>query len=166
MLKDNIKIYRLSRKMTQQEIANVLNITRQAVTRWENGDVEPSTENLISLSKIFNCTVDELIHGIKVNTTNKIKPSNQKVFWNIRKENIFVITLSSIIFLFYLIQMSFWSYSMTLFFVIETPIFILSTIFTASIDEDVKSRDGFISLIRPLLIILAIHILFGLITEL
>ena len=38
-----------------------MDVTRQAVTRWESGIVEPSTENLFSLAQIFDCSVDELI---------------------------------------------------------------------------------------------------------
>lgn len=157
MLKDKIKEYRLLNQMTQLKLAEELGLTRQAVTRWENGDVEPSTENLIALSRIFNCKVDDLINNQEV-TKNS--------FWSLTKENTFLIILSSLIFLFYLFQKGIWDYSMTLFLAIEIPLFLFSTIFTAILNPIVKSKEGFIALIKTPLIIIAVHALFGLLTEL
>ena len=60
-MNNRIKQFRLKSKLTQQQLADLMDVTRQAVTRWESGTVEPSTENLISLAQIFDCSVDELI---------------------------------------------------------------------------------------------------------
>ena len=60
-MNNRIKQFRLKNKLTQQQLADLMDVTRQAVTRWESGTVEPSTENLISLAQIFGCSVDELI---------------------------------------------------------------------------------------------------------
>ena len=60
-MNNRIKQFRLKSKLTQQQLADLMDVTRQVVTRWESGTVDPSTENLISLAQIFDCSVDELI---------------------------------------------------------------------------------------------------------
>lgn len=46
--------------MTQKELADKLFVTPQAVSRWENGDAEPSATTIDAMTKIFNISVDEL----------------------------------------------------------------------------------------------------------
>lgn len=55
-----IKEYRTKRGLTQKELAEKLHVTYQAVSRWENGDVEPSVDTILEMTKIFDCSVDEL----------------------------------------------------------------------------------------------------------
>lgn len=40
--------------MTQEFVAEVIGVSRQAVSKWENGSSDPSTSNLIALAKLFN----------------------------------------------------------------------------------------------------------------
>ncbi len=47
--------------LTQQELAEKLNVSRQAISRWESGVVVPSTDNLKYLSQIYGVTVDYLL---------------------------------------------------------------------------------------------------------
>ena len=47
--------------MTQMELAEKLDISRQAVSRWERGTADPSTENLISIGRLFDVSVDDLV---------------------------------------------------------------------------------------------------------
>ena len=49
--------------MTQKELAEKLNISFQAVSKWENGDALPDTGLLLELSDILNTTVDKLLNG-------------------------------------------------------------------------------------------------------
>lgn len=58
------KLYSLrkQRGMTQMELAEKLDISRQAVSRWERGTAEPSTENLVSIGKLFDVSVDALMN--------------------------------------------------------------------------------------------------------
>ena len=44
------------------ELAEKLDVSRQAVSRWEQGISEPSTENLVSIGKLFDVTVDALVN--------------------------------------------------------------------------------------------------------
>ena len=59
------RIYQLRKEknMTQQELADQLGVSRQAVSRWEMGTAKPELDSLASLSRIFGITVDELLTG-------------------------------------------------------------------------------------------------------
>lgn len=46
--------------MTQKDLANRLNMSPQAISRWENDEVEPSIETLSQMAEIFNVSLDEL----------------------------------------------------------------------------------------------------------
>lgn len=59
---EKLSFLRKQRGMTQLELAEKLDISRQAVSRWEQGTSEPSTENLVSIGKLFDVTVDALVN--------------------------------------------------------------------------------------------------------
>lgn len=69
---NNIKSLRVDNDFTQQEIADALGITRSRYSNYENGINEPSLDILIRLSKLFNCSIDDLLK-IKINTIIKNK---------------------------------------------------------------------------------------------
>ena len=56
-------LYELRRKagLSQEEFADRLNVSRQAVSKWERGEAYPDTENLIMISNMFGVTIDELL---------------------------------------------------------------------------------------------------------
>ncbi len=60
-----IKGHREENKMTQEFVAESLGVSRQAVSKWENGTSDPSTSNLIALAKLFNISPEELLKEIK-----------------------------------------------------------------------------------------------------
>jgi len=64
-LGQTIKQYRIQRKMTQEFVAERLNVSRQAVSKWENGTSDPSTSNLIALAKLFEITPEQLLKNIE-----------------------------------------------------------------------------------------------------
>ena len=51
--------------LSQEQLAEELGVSRQAVSRWETGEAAPDTENLIALADIFNVSIDELIREQK-----------------------------------------------------------------------------------------------------
>lgn len=69
MIAENIKHFREEKKISQSELAEKLNITRQAVSNWECGKTEPDIETLHKISDIFEITIEELIYGTKRETT-------------------------------------------------------------------------------------------------
>ncbi|MBE6130654.1 MAG: helix-turn-helix transcriptional regulator [Erysipelotrichaceae bacterium] len=60
LIGENIKNYRIEKGMTQKELADKLFVTAQAVSRWENNEVEPSLNTIVILAEIFEVSVDEL----------------------------------------------------------------------------------------------------------
>ena len=59
-----IKNHRVRCNMTQEFLADRLGVSRQAVSKWEKGQSDPSTTNLIALAKIFNITPEEMLKEI------------------------------------------------------------------------------------------------------
>lgn len=51
-----IKKHRMECQMTQEFVAETLGVSRQAVSKWENGSSDPSTTNLIALASLFDIT--------------------------------------------------------------------------------------------------------------
>ena len=48
--------------LTQEQFAAELKVSRQAVSKWENGTSDPSTSNLCALAKLYGIPVEELLH--------------------------------------------------------------------------------------------------------
>ena len=61
MLSDNIRKYRKKSNMSQDELAEKLAVTRQSVSLWETGQTQPSLDNIVALSKLFNISTDDLL---------------------------------------------------------------------------------------------------------
>lgn len=59
----NLQILRKMTNMTQEVLAEKMNVSRQTVSKWELGSILPEVEKLIELSEMFNCSVDELLKG-------------------------------------------------------------------------------------------------------
>lgn len=60
-LNERIKNCRRKSGLTQEQVAEAMGVSRQAVTKWENGQSAPSTENLFKLASLFGTTVDLLL---------------------------------------------------------------------------------------------------------
>lgn len=60
-IRDSIKKLREKNGLTQEQMAKRLMISRQAVSRWENGETQPDTESLKLLSKEFNVSINTLL---------------------------------------------------------------------------------------------------------
>ena len=61
LFNEKLKMLRKEGNLTQEELAEKLNVSRQAITKWESGDGTPDIENLKQLSIVFNTTIDELV---------------------------------------------------------------------------------------------------------
>lgn len=61
----NIKKFRNERKMTQDGLAEKMNVTRQAVSNWETAKTEPDIDTLTRLADVFEVSVEEIIYGAK-----------------------------------------------------------------------------------------------------
>jgi len=59
---DNLYSLRKSRGLSQDEFAESLGVSRQAVSKWERNEAYPDTENLIAIAKFFGVKIDDLIN--------------------------------------------------------------------------------------------------------
>ena len=62
MIGQTIRKLRLKKGMTQKSLADKLFVSAQAVSRWENDEVEPSISTVLELAKIFEVTADEILN--------------------------------------------------------------------------------------------------------
>ncbi|GAD17275.1 helix-turn-helix transcriptional regulator [Lentilactobacillus otakiensis] len=60
-LSANLKKIRNRREVSQMTVAKKLGVTRQAVSQWEHNITYPDIENLVKLSQIFHCDINELL---------------------------------------------------------------------------------------------------------
>ncbi|MDF7683012.1 helix-turn-helix transcriptional regulator [Lactobacillus sp. ESL0679] len=65
---EQLKTYRKSNALSQDELAAKLLISRQAVSKWESGDSTPDLDNVVKLAEIFNVSLDDLVLGIKTDS--------------------------------------------------------------------------------------------------
>lgn len=61
----NIKLFREERKLTQEQVADKLGITFQAVSSWERDEYKPDVEKLIKLAELFDVSVSALVEEKK-----------------------------------------------------------------------------------------------------
>ncbi len=61
-LSDKIIQLRKSNGWSQEDLAEKMNVSRQAISRWENGTALPDSNNILQLSKLFNVTADYLLN--------------------------------------------------------------------------------------------------------
>ena len=60
-LNENILYYRKAAKLSQEELAAQVGVSRQAVSKWELGDAVPELDKLLALARVFGVTTDELL---------------------------------------------------------------------------------------------------------
>ncbi len=58
----NLEYLRKGRKLSQEDLADKLGISRQSVSKWESGAAYPETDKMLALCKLFDCTLDELMN--------------------------------------------------------------------------------------------------------
>ena len=61
--RDNLQYLRAERNMTQEQLAMLLGVSRQSVTKWEAMKSQPEMDKLLKMCEIFDCTLDELVTG-------------------------------------------------------------------------------------------------------
>ena len=73
---ENLKYLRKEAKLTQEQLAEKLNVSRQAVTKWESGQSLPDIQNLKEMADMFEVTMDALVGDIG---TKKESVINKKI---------------------------------------------------------------------------------------
>lgn len=59
---ENLYKLRKSSKMSQEKLAEKMDVTRQSVSKWENGESYPEMEKIMKLCNIFHCKINDLVH--------------------------------------------------------------------------------------------------------
>lgn len=77
MINDNLKALRKLNKFTQEDVAEKLNVSRQAVSKWESGETVPDIYNCIQLAKLYNIKLDDLVNQEDI---SDIKPNKKHIF--------------------------------------------------------------------------------------
>lgn len=80
---DNLKTIRKSKKMSQEQLAEKVNVSRQSVSKWENGEAYPEMNNILELCKIFNCKINDLVHT----DMSDIASLDEEIIMNVVKFN-------------------------------------------------------------------------------
>lgn len=60
-MNNKIKVYRVKQGLTQEELGALLGVGRAAVAQWERGVNLPRPKTLLSLTNIFNCSMEDLL---------------------------------------------------------------------------------------------------------
>ena len=83
------KIYKLrtERNLSQGDLSEILEVSRQSVSKWENGAATPDLDKIIRLSEVFGITIDELVKNEEVSLPVSEKPEKPVVI--IKKESSF-----------------------------------------------------------------------------
>ena len=63
-LAEQLKENRTRCRMTQEFVAEAIGVSRQAVSKWENGSADPSTSNLIALANLYGISAEDLLKNI------------------------------------------------------------------------------------------------------
>ena len=59
---DNLRNFRKSKNISQEDLAEKVNVSRQSVSKWETGEAYPEMNNLLQLCKIFHCNINDLVN--------------------------------------------------------------------------------------------------------
>ena len=58
---NNFRACRERASLTQQELADIVNVDRSSISKWESGDFLPRTEKLPLIARTLDCSIDELL---------------------------------------------------------------------------------------------------------
>lgn len=58
---ENLRRLRKERNLSQEQLSEMLNVSRQAISKWESNKTYPDIENLMLLRNIFNTMLDDLL---------------------------------------------------------------------------------------------------------
>ena len=83
---------------TQEELADIMNVSRQSISKWESDVAFPETEKLITLSKLYQCSIDYLLNE---DSDEKVKSRGRGKAFNTKKLPLIVMTLGFFLFTYF-----------------------------------------------------------------
>ncbi|WP_379133821.1 helix-turn-helix transcriptional regulator [Paenibacillus sp. sgz500958] len=73
---DKLQTYRKQKGMSQENLADVIGVSRQAVSKWESGQSYPEMDKMIALSELFAVSLDHLVKNIPL-TDKEVEPATR-----------------------------------------------------------------------------------------
>ena len=80
MIQDNILFLRKHHKLSQEDMAEKIGVSRQTIAKWENGDSIPDLENSNRIAGLFDVSLDELVNYKPDETNIPIAPKGKYAF--------------------------------------------------------------------------------------
>ena len=92
MIADKIKNARTIKKLTQEQVAEDLNVSRQTISNWKNGKSLPDIVSIIRMSELYDLSLDELLKGDatllnKIERDMKVAKAENNVIKFVRKRS-------------------------------------------------------------------------------
>lgn len=78
MLAENLKKTRKNKGLSQEEVAEKLNTSRQSVSKWENGWSTPDINQLVRLSTLYDVELEHLVNGTPTETISSLQASSEE----------------------------------------------------------------------------------------
>lgn len=79
-LAEKLQMLRINKRLSQEELANILEVSRQAVSKWESAKSVPDLQKLIKLSELYNVSIDALVKDdIDLEEEGNLKVNNEDV---------------------------------------------------------------------------------------
>ena len=73
MLSENLRLLRKQKLLSQEDLAEKCQVSRQAIAKWESGESVPTIEKLIYLANLYDVTLDELVGCIVIDKYARVK---------------------------------------------------------------------------------------------
>lgn len=68
VMMNHLKVFRSKIGMTQEEVAEKVGVSRQAVAKWEKGETQPDINSCVKLADLFGMSLDMLVRGLEEDT--------------------------------------------------------------------------------------------------
>lgn len=94
-----IQELRKAKKLTQNDLADLLQVTNKAISRWETGEGFPDIVLLPRLSEVLSVTIDDILKGERIEKIERYHSLEKQKFLNVYKICLAIISLSFILFL-------------------------------------------------------------------
>lgn len=115
---------RKSKQLSQEEVADKLNVTRQTISKWETDQSTPDFDKISPLCKLYGITADELINGTKNENNNEKNNTNEIIIDNqlIRRKRAKGISIGVLLY-----------FIAVVFIIVAIPVFYINPILSTAI---------------------------------
>lgn len=83
LFSEKLKKLRIKSEYSQEQLAELLNVSRQAITKWESGKGMPDISNLKMIANLFEVTLDSLIDDVEEIKTADDKTADENFCWKL-----------------------------------------------------------------------------------